>query len=115
MLRRMQAAKKDTVRSFHGISQYAVEIRNRSFLHSGPQRGGNRRHWAFSSIYNEGEYSDNLAMDTATYAAVAALPWNVVQGIHPVGPEAEFVPFNLSYLSSLWIRLFQATGPCNDL
>lgn len=43
---------------------------------------------------------------------IAALPWSVVQRIeHPVGPEAEFVPLNLSYISRLCIHLFQATGP----
>jgi hypothetical protein len=47
---------------------------------------------------------------------IAALPWSVVQRIeHPVGPEAEFVPLNLSYISRLCIHLFQATGPCKDI
>jgi hypothetical protein len=55
-------------------------------------------------------------MDTATYAAVAALLWSVIQSTkHPIGCEADFVPFNLSYITTSWIRLFQTTGPCNDL
>ena len=55
-------------------------------------------------------------MDTATYAAAAALPWSIVQSAeHPIGSEADFGPLNLSYITLSWIRLFQATGPCNDL
>ena len=55
-------------------------------------------------------------MDTMTYASVAVLPWSIAQNNKPAGgPEAEFDPLDLSYISSSWIRLFQATGPCNDL
>ena len=55
-------------------------------------------------------------MDTASYAAVAVLPWSVVQSIeHAVGSEPEFVPLNLSYITNWWPRLFQSTGPCNDI
>jgi hypothetical protein len=55
-------------------------------------------------------------MDTASYAAVAVLPWSVVQSIEDaVGSEPEFVPFNLSYITNWWLRLFQSTGPCNDI
>jgi hypothetical protein len=36
-------------------------------------------------------------MDTATYAAAAALPRSVIQRLKcPSGPEADFLPFNLS-------------------
>jgi hypothetical protein len=73
-------------------------------------------HWAFSSIYSEGECSKGIVMDTATYAAIAVLPWNVLQRMaHIVVSEAEFVPLNLSYISKSRIHLYQATGPCNDL
>jgi hypothetical protein len=64
------------------------------------------------------EYLDlnGIAMDTATYAAAAALTWSVVQSTeHPIGSEADFVPLDLSYITRSWMRLFQATGPCNDL
>jgi hypothetical protein len=55
-------------------------------------------------------------MDTATYAAIAALPWNVIQRMaHIVVSEVEFVPLNLSYISKSRIHLYRATGPCNDL
>jgi hypothetical protein len=55
-------------------------------------------------------------MDTATYAAIAALPRNLIQRLdHRLDPEAEFVPLNLSYIRRMFFRLFQATGPCNDL
>jgi hypothetical protein len=65
------------------------------------------------------EYShDNtdISMDTATYAAAAALPWSVVQSTeHPIGSEADLLPLDLSYITRSWTRLFRATGPCNDL
>ena len=32
-----------------------------------------------------------------------------------VGSEPEFVPLSLSYLTNWWPRLFQSTGPCNDI
>jgi hypothetical protein len=57
-------------------------------------------------------------MDTITYASVAALPLSIVRSSkhRPLVPEADFVPLNLTYLvSRSWLRLFQATGPCNDL
>jgi hypothetical protein len=56
-------------------------------------------------------------MDTITYASVAVLPWSIVQSSkRPLVPEADFVPLDLTYLvSRSWLRLFQATGPCNDL
>ena len=55
-------------------------------------------------------------MDTASYAAVAALLRSVVQSIEDaVGSEPEFVPFNLSYITNWWLPLFQSTGPCNDI
>jgi hypothetical protein len=55
-------------------------------------------------------------MDTVTYASVAALPRSVVQPPECLRvPEVEFVPLELSYLSSWWLGLFQLTGPCNDL
>jgi len=56
-------------------------------------------------------------MDTATYASVAALPWSIAQiSKRPVVAETDLVPLNLTYLvSRAWLRLFQATGPCNDL
>jgi hypothetical protein len=55
-------------------------------------------------------------MDTITYASVAVLPWSVAQNNQRAGlSEAEFDPLELSYLSSSWTRLFEATGPCNDL
>jgi hypothetical protein len=63
-----------------------------------------------------GEYVDHKAMDTVTYASVAALPCSVVQRTErPRVPEVEFIPLELSYLSSWWLGLFQFTGPCNDL
>jgi hypothetical protein len=55
-------------------------------------------------------------MDTATYAAAAALPQSVVQRLKcPSGPEADFLPFNLSEVARSWYWRFQATGPCNDI
>ena len=56
-------------------------------------------------------------MDTVTYAAVAALPWSIVQRTkRPAMPEVDFVPLDFRFLiSHSWLRLFQATGPCNDL
>jgi hypothetical protein len=41
-------------------------------------------------------------MDTMTYASVAALPWSVAQhNKHPVAPEAEFTPLDLSYITPI--------------
>jgi hypothetical protein len=55
-------------------------------------------------------------MTTVTYAAAAVLPWSVTQSIKsPIGPEADLRPLDLSYITRSWFRLFQATGPCNDL
>jgi len=55
-------------------------------------------------------------MDTATYAAAAALPRSSIQWLeYPVVPEADFMAFNLSEVARLWYRRFQATGPCNDI
>ena len=56
-------------------------------------------------------------MDTITYASVAALPWSIVQSTKPrLVPEGDFVPLNLTYLvNRSWLRLFEMTGPCNDL
>jgi len=56
-------------------------------------------------------------MDTATYAAAAALPRSVIQRLkrRPSGPEADFLPFNLSEVARSWYWRFQATGPCNDI
>ncbi|MBV9489371.1 MAG: hypothetical protein JO069_06560 [Verrucomicrobia bacterium] len=55
-------------------------------------------------------------METATYASIAALAQSATRGTRdPAVPEGEFVPLKLSFISWLWIRLFQATGPCNDL
>ena len=56
-------------------------------------------------------------MDTITYASVAALPWSIVQRTkRPLVAEADFVPLDFRFLDShSWLRLFRATGPCNDL
>jgi hypothetical protein len=44
-------------------------------------------------------------METMTYAAVAALPWSVVQNKkHPLVPEAEFTPLDLSRITQKWIQ-----------
>ncbi|MBW0000444.1 MAG: hypothetical protein JO015_15200 [Verrucomicrobia bacterium] len=56
-------------------------------------------------------------MDTITYASVTALSWSIVKSSkRPLVPEVEFVPLKLTYLvNRSWLRLFQTTGPCNDL
>jgi len=55
-------------------------------------------------------------MDTATYAAAAALPQSVIQRLKcPSDPEADFLPFNLSEVARSWYWRFLATGPCNDI
>jgi hypothetical protein len=56
-------------------------------------------------------------MDTITYASVAALPLSIAQSSkRPLVAEADFVPLNLACLiNRSWLRLFEATGPCNDL
>ena len=55
-------------------------------------------------------------MDTVTYASVAALPQRIFQNAaYRIIPEVEFIPLNLACLKRSWFRLFQATGPCNDL
>src|SRR5258708_1176448 len=47
-------------------------------LSGGEKQERARGSWSFSSIYNESEYFDDMAMDTTTYAAVAALSKSVV-------------------------------------
>ena len=55
-------------------------------------------------------------MDTATYAAVVALPRSVVQILeYPLSAEVDFVPLNVSEIARSWVRRFYATGPCNDI
>lgn len=55
-------------------------------------------------------------MDTVTYASVAALPNRIVKNAAcRIVPEVEFVPLDLACLRQSWFRLFQTTGPCNDL
>ena len=59
---------------------------------------------------------ENTGMDTATYAAVVALPRSVVQFLeYPLSAEVDFVPFNLSEIARSWARRFHFTGPCNDI
>jgi hypothetical protein len=56
------------------------------------------------------------SMDTATYAAAAALLWGVIQWLErPFVPEVDFLPFNLSEIARLSYRQFYTTGPCNDI
>ena len=57
------------------------------------------------------------AMDTATYAAAAALPpRSVIRSLErPFVPEADFLPFDLSEVARSWYWRFRATGPCNDI
>jgi hypothetical protein len=49
-------------------------------------------------------------MDTATYAAIAALPQSVIQYIigHQASDEVDFLTFNLRELSGSWVRRSQA-------
>jgi len=55
-------------------------------------------------------------MDTATYAATAMLPQRVIGKLeHPLTPEADFQPFDLSEIAKKWVWRFYATGPCNDI
>ena len=55
-------------------------------------------------------------MDTATYAAAAALPRSVTEWLErPFVPEADFLGFSLAELARSWYWRFQATGPCNDI
>ena len=55
-------------------------------------------------------------MDTATYAAAAALPRSVIQRLErPSDSEADFLPFNLLEVARWWYWRFQATCPCNDI
>jgi hypothetical protein len=55
-------------------------------------------------------------MDTATYAATAMLPRSVIRKTeHPLAPEVDFLPFDLSEIARRWIWRFYATGPCNDI
>jgi len=55
-------------------------------------------------------------MDTATYAAAAALPGSVIKWLErPFVPEADFVALNLLEVARLWYWRFYATGPCNDI
>jgi hypothetical protein len=55
-------------------------------------------------------------MDTATYAATAMLPRSVIQITeYPLGPEVDFLPFDLSEIARRWVWRFYATGPCNDI
>ena len=40
-------------------------------------------------------------MDTTTYASLAAIPWQVAESSrHRAVPEAEFMPFDLSYIAA---------------
>ena len=72
--------------------------------------------WNFSSIYNRWLACSRCPMDTATYAAAAALPRSVIQSKeHPFGPEVDFLPFNLSEIARTWVWRFHTTGPCNDI
>jgi len=55
-------------------------------------------------------------MDTATYAAAAALPQSVILRLKcPSDPETDLLPINLSEVARSWYWRFQATGPCNDI
>jgi hypothetical protein len=55
-------------------------------------------------------------MDTATYAATAMLPRSLIQNpAHPLAPEVDFLPFDLSEIARRWVWQFSATGPCNDI
>jgi len=55
-------------------------------------------------------------MDTATYAAAAALPRSAIRCLkHPSATEVDFLPFNLSEIARSLYWRFQATGPCNDI
>jgi hypothetical protein len=75
-----------------------------------------QREYTFSSIYRQWLTCCSYPMDTATYAAAAALPWNVIQHLkRPCDPEADFLPFDLSEVARSWHWRFQVTGPCNDI
>jgi hypothetical protein len=55
-------------------------------------------------------------MDTATYAATAALLRSVIQNKEQrFGREVDFMPLNLSEIARSWVWNFRATGPCNDI
>jgi len=72
--------------------------------------------WSVSSIYRATEEIYFRAMDTATYAAAAALPQWVVQSLpQPFRRETEFVPLDLWWLKRLWLWKFRSTEPCNDI
>lgn len=72
--------------------------------------------YTFSSIYKQWVTWFRGRMDTATYAAAAALPQSVIQHVkHPFLPESDFLPFSLSEVARSLYWRFQATGPCNDI
>ena len=55
-------------------------------------------------------------MDTATYAAAAALPGSVIEWLErPFVPEADFVAFNFVEGGKIVVLTISATGPCNDI
>ena len=63
-----------------------------------------------------GWHVDVYPMDTATYAAIAMLPRSAIQKTaHPLDPELDFLPFDLSEIARRWVWRFYRTGPCNDI